>query len=153
MTTCRYLIKWKGYSEDEKTWEPLEVRLDRDQGPARFSLTPGNITQNLSNCTEALNKYEKMKAERDAKAAKKIKATQRAKAKASASQNPDNDKDDDKADDQGLSMKELDARRAQAKEKAKTKSTSRCEFDRPSRFAPAEQVLPTFPRARLGTGS
>ena len=40
VTTCRYLIKWKGYSEDEKTWEPLEVRLDRDQGPTEFSLTP-----------------------------------------------------------------------------------------------------------------
>lgn len=98
--SMRYLIKWKGYPEDEKTWEPLE---------------------NLSNCTVALRKYEKMKAERDAKAAQKIKAAQRAKTKASASQNPDNDKDDDDANDQGLSMKELDARRAQAKEKAKTK--------------------------------
>lgn len=86
-----------------------------------------------------------MKAERDAKAAEKIKATQRAKAKASASQNPDNDRDDDNddEDDRGLSMKELDARRAQAKEKAKTKSTSGASFTVRLDLRPLNKPCPT----------
>ncbi|GAA5875940.1 hypothetical protein JCM3774_005824 [Rhodotorula dairenensis] len=101
----RYLIKWKGYPDSEKTWEPLE---------------------NLSNCSEALRKYEKMKAEREAKLAArqakaKAKARAEARAKASARTPQDDNSDGDDAADQGVSMKELDARRAEAKERAKAK--------------------------------
>lgn len=82
--------------------------------------------QHLSNCNEALRKYEKMKEEREARvAAKRAKA--KAKAKKARAPPPDADDDDegddgDDAADQGVSMKELDARRAEAKERAKAKS-------------------------------
>ncbi|GAA5984231.1 hypothetical protein JCM10908_006102 [Rhodotorula pacifica] len=94
----RYLIKWKGYADAEKTWEPEE---------------------NL-NCDDVLRAYKKTKAAREAKAAgKKSKSAGRSPAKTKA--RPAAETDDDDEDDGGVSMKELDARRAQAKEKAKTK--------------------------------
>ncbi|POY74534.1 hypothetical protein BMF94_2294 [Rhodotorula taiwanensis] len=112
----RYLVKWKGWPDADRTWEPVE---------------------NLSNCIEILNKYERMKAERKEKAKKKAGSAQgkATPANESVEKPPSNAKlpakpaskskprakaaAETSEEEEGGSLAELDARRDQAKKKAK----------------------------------
>ncbi|EGU13136.1 Proteophosphoglycan ppg4 [Rhodotorula toruloides ATCC 204091] len=93
-SAMRYLVKWKGYSEDEKTWEPIE---------------------NLENCLDLVTEYNKRKEEREARRASITPGVSLQDALNKNIRLPGASADE--SSDQGLSMKELDARRAKAKKK------------------------------------
>lgn len=58
MTACRYLIKWKGYSEDEKTWEPLEVRLARNEQPMPGAIALADAASHLTEPVKLHRSFE-----------------------------------------------------------------------------------------------
>ncbi|BGO91610.1 hypothetical protein NBRC10512_008057 [Rhodotorula toruloides] len=100
-SAMRYLVKWKGYSEDEKTWEPIE---------------------NLENCLDLVTEYNKRKEEREARRASITPGVSLQDALNKNIRLPGASADE--SSDQGLSMKELDARRAKAKKKQSRASTT-----------------------------
>ncbi|BGP24873.1 hypothetical protein JCM10295v2_003793 [Rhodotorula toruloides] len=97
----RYLVKWKGYSEDEKTWEPIE---------------------NLENCVDLVREYNKRKEERDARRASVTSSVSLQDALNKRVRLPGTSADE--SSDQSLSMKELDARRAKAKKNQRRTSAA-----------------------------
>lgn len=134
----RYLVKWKGWPDADRTWEPVEVRLSLYVNPVCLEHAadgPAIRPKNLSNCIEILNKYERMKAEREEKAKKKAGSAQgkATPANESVEKPPSNAKLPAKpaseskprakaaaeTSEEGVSLAELDARRDQAKKKAK----------------------------------
>ncbi|GAA6023120.1 hypothetical protein JCM8202_004680 [Rhodotorula sphaerocarpa] len=112
----RYFVKWKGWPEDQCTWEPEE---------------------NLDNCPEIVRAYERKKAEREAKAKNQMGGrTPEAETGSSARQTPGSSKGTKTAakasskskksndsDDERVRMKEWEARREQAKKKSKQRTS------------------------------
>ncbi|GAA5820147.1 hypothetical protein JCM11251_005503 [Rhodosporidiobolus azoricus] len=106
----RYLVKWKGYGEDEKTWEPAE---------------------NLENCRDLVIEFEAQKKAREEK--RQAQATgpsflsRKQKLKEPRACLPSAG---DSSEDEGRSMKELDARREKAKKKSRESGSAQLKAGR-----------------------
>ncbi|GAA6042113.1 hypothetical protein JCM8097_003114 [Rhodosporidiobolus ruineniae] len=95
----RYLVKWKGYGEDEKTWEPVE---------------------NLENCRDLVLEFERMKKEREERRQKQAQTAPPSRpapvlndaAVASSSS-------DESSSGEGVGLKKFEKRRQEAKKKAR----------------------------------
>ncbi|GAA5984852.1 hypothetical protein JCM11641_005441 [Rhodosporidiobolus odoratus] len=98
----RFLVKWKGYSENEKTWEPAE---------------------NLLGCQDLVREFEKAKAERERKRqqAQSLPPVPAQPVLKKAIPPPPPSSDDSSADE-GVGMQELVVRREQAKKKKRASS-------------------------------
>ncbi|BGP16391.1 hypothetical protein JCM10213v2_004393 [Rhodosporidiobolus nylandii] len=101
----RYLVKWEGYSENDKTWEPAE---------------------NLAHCQELVDRFEAQKKAREqkkqAQAQPKPKPSPTKKTSLKKPIAPSPSSSEESSGDEGVGMDALEARREQAQKKKRQSS-------------------------------